>query len=98
MKAVIVIDMPERCDTCPVNNKESGRCPVYSVPTLKWRDHRHPGCMLRLLPLKMSPPTFRDYEMRKAAVNYYAGWNDCIDRIEGGDEPSRTELHLHKSK
>ena len=90
MKAVIIIDMPERCDTCPVRHMGLAYCNVGRFSTSHYssgkpvdQSKRHPKCPARPLPMKMSAPTYRDYDMRRDALNYYAGWNDCIDRITG---------------
>lgn len=90
MKAVIIIDMPERCDTCQVRHMGLAYCNVGRFSTSHYasgkpvdQSKRHPKCPARPIPMKMSAPTYRDYDMRRDALNYYAGWNDCIDRITG---------------
>lgn len=95
MKAVIVIDMPEKCDECPVRHMGLAYCTVGKFSTSHFASgkpvdatHRHPKCPARPLPLKMSPPTYRDYDKYKDAVQYYAGWNDCIDKIIGAERSS----------
>ena len=103
MKAVIIIDMPERCDTCPVRHMGLAYCNVGRFSTSHYasgkpvdQTHRHPKCPLRLLPLKMSAPTYRDYDDYRDAANYTAGWNHCIEKIEGGGEKRNQELHRIK--
>lgn len=93
MKAFVVIDMPERCDTCPLRHSGMAYCTVGEFSTSHFSSYkpvnekkRHPKCPLNALPLKMSAPTYRDYEAYKAAANYISGWNDCINRITGGDD------------
>ena len=93
MKAVVVIDMPERCDGCPVRHAGMAYCTIGKFSTSHFntgkpvnQTKRHPKCPLKVLPLKMSAPTYRDYEAYIAAANYISGWNDCIDRITGDDD------------
>lgn len=90
MKAVIIIDMPDRCDACQVRHMGLAYCNVGKFSTSHYasgkpvdQSKRHPKCPARPIPMKMSAPTYRDYDMRRDALNYYAGWNDCIDRITG---------------
>lgn len=90
MKAVIIIDMPERCDACQIRHMGLAYCNVGKFSTSHYasgkpvdQTRRHPKCPARPIPMKMSAPTYRDYDMRRDALNYYAGWNDCIDRITG---------------
>jgi len=93
VKAVIIIDMPERCDTCPVRHMGLAYCNVGRFSTSHYasgkpvdQSKRHPKCPARPLPLHMPTPTFRDFDKYKAAANYYAGWNDCLNEITGGKE------------
>ena len=90
MKAVIIIDMPDRCDACPIRHMGLAYCNVGKFSTSHYNSgkpvdntRRHPQCPARPLPLKMSPPTYRNYDMYRDAFNYYSGWNDCIDKITG---------------
>jgi len=90
MKAVAVIDMPERCDTCPVRHAGMAYCTVGRFSTSHFNSgkpvdqrKRHPKCPLEPLPFKMSEPTYRDYETYLKGAYFTYGWNDCIDRIVG---------------
>ena len=93
MKAVVVIDMPERCNGCPVRHAGMAYCTIGKFSTSHFNTgkpvnqmKKHPKCPLKVLPLKMSAPTYRNYEAYIAAANYISGWNDCIDRITGDDD------------
>lgn len=70
-KAVLVMDMPENCMECQIDN-----CGViYNI----CGESRAEGCPLRELPEKDMETHFPD----ELADGYAAGWNDCIDAIVG---------------
>ena len=99
-KAILVIDMPKYCPSCPVAhyNKldEFTGCDIvggkrYAITTEKgYKDTNYkPGwCPLRPLPRKREKdrvPTMTVIN-GKEVNEYDLGWNDCIDELLGGEE------------
>lgn len=100
-KAVLVIDMPERCIDCP--------CHFYSEPCLicgvdvntvepdkngEIEDVKPDWCPLRPLPEKKEYKGIDGITAEKLKTRIYEsnkeslalGWNACIDAITGGTE------------
>lgn len=75
MKAILVIDMPEKCLKCPMLN-ENDECILQdedvSFNAETWDDLRR-GCPLRELPERQMKEDGKDY--------YSQGWNACLDKI-----------------
>lgn len=86
-KAVLIIDMPESCEECPLQLEvESGKKIVLGVNICRGSgmynqdsSKKPEWCYLRPMPEKMECPGMN-------GVNYEAGWNSCIDAIEGGED------------
>lgn len=82
MKAVAILDMPSCCGVCKFRNAAFCWCALgtFSLSNSDLGD-RHRDCPLKVLPLKMSAPTYREYDAYVAAANFIGGWNACIDRL-----------------
>ena len=85
-KAVLVIDMPESCDVCPIENDTFWICPVIRKSTGNKNGEprysgRHAECPLRPLPGK------KDIKKSKTMTDFgwIEGWNACLQAI-GGDK------------
>ena len=89
-KAILIIDMPENCYECPLEN--SKRCPFL------WEDveslDKPKDCPLRELPRLKDYDTA--YEMwakhsavlrsgnnKNALYRFVDGWESCLDALEG---------------
>lgn len=80
-KALLVMDMPEKCEKCPLCDFGDYTCGAfvmigenytYEVP----EDGVADWCPLKPVPEKMDCPQMN-------GENYEAGWNACIDEILG---------------
>ena len=81
-KAILVIDMPESCDKCPLfhgfytdmtcgaNNHGID----YPYP----KDFRQDWC-----PLKPAPKRDEVYRQLEWGIGYKRGWNDCVNYVVG---------------
>ena len=90
-KAVLVMDMPERCDKCPLLLKipqKDGLALCLARPTNGQEEYnpkrekswRPDWCPLRELPEKM-PDLEHGYEnVEKSIIR--TGWNACLDALE----------------
>ena len=87
-KALLVMDMPESCDTCVFSSIaydselfDEGEC--YCIIKMKSdgivERCKPDWCPLKTVPEKMDCPPMN-------GENYEAGWNACIDEIAGGAE------------
>ena len=79
MKAVLVIDIPEDCISCPCVNQELWNCQAskeYIEAEYKTRPER---CPLKHLPKKKNT----DFHPN---IVYANGWNDCLKAITGETE------------
>lgn len=77
MKAVLVIDMPTSCLSCPF--KLSRICDAG-----KWTFLKHESCPLRLLPDKWTPQIGGLNRLQQIANwNFAEGWNHCLAKIKG---------------
>ena len=88
-KAVLVIDMPERCTKCPLLltiPQKVGLALCLARPTNGQEEYnpknektwRPDWCPLRELPERSDHPDHCDNG------RFDAGWNGCLDAIEGG--------------
>lgn len=87
-KAVLVIDMPESCSKCKFMYEFQGikKCQLMNVlnngasrlSQSTFTQKRHDWCPLRELPERSDHPEHCDNGM------FDAGWNGCLDAIEGG--------------
>ena len=88
-KAVLVMDMPERCTECPLLltiPQKNGLALCLARPTNGQEEYnpkhekswRPDWCPLRELPERSDHPEHCDKGM------FDAGWNGCLDVIEGG--------------
>lgn len=92
-KALLVMDMPNECEKCPLCNLIDYTCGVfeilgknytYEVPESGVAD----WCPLKPMPEKKEEPkiqrmpTMSEYRI----MEFCSGWNACIDEITGGDE------------
>ncbi len=82
-KAVLVIDMPDSCDKCPLFNSFysdmscgglNNRGINYPYP----KDFKQDWC-----PLKPAPEKDEAYHLLEYSAGYKVGWNDCINAILG---------------
>ena len=86
-KAILVMDMPEACGTCPlipkpVNYSMAVKCPITSnsfSPRMKpdW-------CPLRPLPEKEEVHPYSRHCMNQCCAERERGFNDCINKILNG--------------
>ena len=67
-KAVLVMDMPERCADCPLRSSEKTSSTDYYDKKPDW-------CPLRELPEKANHPAYCDNG------RFDKGWNACLDMI-----------------
>lgn len=79
-KAVLVMDNPEDCTMCKFWNSKDDECYATGVEELSLNsEEAKPGwCPLRELPEKSDHPEHCDNG------RFDAGWNECLDAIEGG--------------
>lgn len=88
-KAILVMDMPERCEkccfrrgwnVCKLKKYLDGDklSTIYTVDKQIMDNTKPDWCPLRPMPEKMECPPMN-------GTNYEAGWNACIDAIGGGD-------------
>ena len=79
-KAILVIDMPENCFKCKL--QDWANCRI--IKGCHTGDTRPDWCPLKELPKKKKDTLMTNYS------RYVQGWNDCIDRIlEGSEEDER---------
>lgn len=95
-KAVLIMDMPERCDKCPLLLKipqKNGLALCLARPTNGQEEYnpkhekswRSDWCPLRELPEKKDTlTTLECHSNGKWTEGMKAGWNACLDAIEGG--------------
>lgn len=95
-KAILVIDMPERCTKCPLLltiPQKGGLALCLARPTNGQEEYnpkhekswRPDWCPLRELPeRKETLCTQKWYTNGYWSDEMKAGWNECLDAIEGG--------------
>ena len=79
-KAVLVMDMPERCADCPLRSSEktSYVCcylTLKNISSTDYYDKKPDWCPLRELPEKTNHPAYCDNG------RFDKGWNACLDMI-----------------
>lgn len=79
-KAVLVMDNPEDCTMCKFWNSKDDECYATGVEelSLNSEEAKPDWCPLRELPEKSDHPEHCDNG------RFDAGWNGCLDAIEGG--------------
>lgn len=83
-KAVLVMDMPERCADCPLRSSEktSYVCcylTLKNISSTDYYDKKPDWCPLQELPEKI-PESKAEYEKVTTSVKRI-GWNECLDAI-----------------
>lgn len=83
-KAVLIMDMPERCADCPLRNSEktSYVCcylTLKNISSTDYYDKKPDWCPLRELPEKI-PELKSGYEDLSTSIRR-VGWNACLDEI-----------------
>lgn len=85
-KAVLIMDMPERCADCPLRNsshaKNSYVCCYLTLKDISetdYYDKKPDWCPLRELPEK-KPELKSGYENLSTSIRQ-VGWNACLDAI-----------------
>lgn len=78
-KAILVIDMPESCEKCPLFHGfyTDMTCGAnnYGIDYPYPKDFRQDWCPLKPLPNKKTGFQYAD------GYDYCDGWNECIDKI-----------------
>ena len=96
-KAILIMDMPEQCDKCPLLLKipqKNGLALCLARPTNGQEEYnpkrekswRPDWCPLRELPERMEIcGTYNAEYYAKGGLmpSYKLGWNKCLDAIEG---------------
>ena len=81
-KAILVIDMPESCDKCPLFHGfyTDMTCGAnnYGIDYPYPKDFRQDWCPLKTMPKKVEMLSDHGLDW------YDRGWNACIDEILGG--------------
>ena len=80
MKAILVIDMPNKCDDCDLRSFEG--CPLTGN---LWGE-RPIDCPLKRLPKKRKPCEYPDTVSFKEAEYHASGYNQCLKDILGETE------------
>ena len=82
-KAILVIDMPDSCDNCPLFHGfyTDMTCGAnhYSINYPYPKDFRQDWCPLKPMPKKMKGHDSIYYQWG----DYEDGWNHCIDCVSG---------------
>ena len=90
MKAILVIDMPKKCEECPFFENEDVRSclaymdfKAYTIILTKVGEEKAHFCPLKPMPQKMKVDydTIATCEVTEKVVAM--GWNACIDEILG---------------
>lgn len=87
-KAILVVDMPSKCESCPCStiNEEIGGEMVFTCDALPNKEitetnmtKRKPSwCPLKPMPQKKSH-TYDDVDTEYGIVE---GWNECLEELE----------------
>ena len=72
MKAILVLDMPNDCDDCPLNAHTD-----YDFD-ICWVDKKSKG----VCPLKPMPEKMRTDADDIEEDSYIQGWNECLEEVE----------------
>lgn len=80
-KAILVMDMPEDCEDCPlfeekVYNPHNCKAKRKNVDKYTYYKNKPDWCPLRPMPEK---------KQNACTHGFAGGWNACIDAIGGGD-------------
>lgn len=84
-KSVLVIDTPEKCDSCMYVGTFHSFCRI-NCRDIKDTSTKPDWCPLKPLPEKMKATGLYNCEYFKAggkSPSYKIGWNKCIDAIAG---------------
>ena len=80
MKAILVVDMPDSCFHCPLE-QYSNQCGANRKNTAGNANKRPSWCPLKPMPQKESEKHREEIEDWTGLV-YSQGWNDCIEELE----------------
>ena len=85
-KAVLVMDMPERCADCPLRSSEktSYVCcylTLKNISSTDYYDKKPDWCPLRELPEREEELPVEKYEFGGLGKAFTSGWNTCLDEI-----------------
>ena len=87
MKAILVIDMPEKCIYCPVYDND-GIYPCKAIDIEETEDYNEltipSWCPLKPMPEKKEIKEVPIY--LNDLLDFDRGWNACIDEILGEEE------------
>lgn len=100
MKAVLVIDMPNRCSECPLCSKDenycgdivSAECQMQYKGYLTLNEMEKPTwCPLKLLPRRMSMRDDAEFYLgymngKTKYLGFNEGYNACLEDITGDTE------------
>lgn len=78
-KAVLVMDMPEKCEECKSTDPYENWCPFHGYISMEEYSIKKPDdCPLK--PMLEKKPEYLSINSEKG---YCDGWNACIDEICG---------------
>lgn len=80
-KAILVIDMPDKCSECTVCHTDTNGDIICQENKLTSLDTKPDWC-----PLKAVPKRNKDEFRIEWACGYKAGWNECLDAIVGKEK------------
>ena len=88
MKAILVIDMPDRCEDCPLRSYSNLALVCTPLRKIKEDDD---VCPLVLMPLKRETRVYWQSVgiggiPTHEICEYDKGWNDCVDFLWSEDE------------
>ena len=83
MKAILVIDMPEKCEDCLLYNNECCCADIqwHLTGELGYREVWHPEKRQEWCPLKPMPKERKGGGSKDTAIAY--GWNLLLEKIGG---------------
>ena len=76
-KAILIIDMPESCGTCPLRSYSN--LALQCTPLRKTKE-TDDVCPLKPMPKKFEAPEI--YELWNTDSEYFNGWNACVDELD----------------
>lgn len=87
-KAILIIDMPESCNTCPIFQQGKGYdrydlCPVHKSKTIIGGDSRYGGCPLKEIPQMKARSSDWVWSVQDL---WNDGWNTCLKEIVGEEK------------
>ena len=99
MKAILVIDMPDKCLNCPLMDdnmyckgfKPKGFITKMCVEDYVMHGTRHPSCPLKPMPMRVASEhkwyaQDKVYMVSHDITEWDKGWNDCVEMLEGEEE------------